>query len=518
MQEVCDVFDVANQGALTIHTPLEALFSEYRKDRDSVERIASFVSQEAGAMTHFFQAAMVDKRTGSLSARSLFDKKPAIKAMDAHFWSRAIALTDVLDVMDAKSRNEWTEMIQKHVTPSFEEDSVRATLQSLLMRRQEFFVDRVDGLFRALSGDHVTNVPEGFRKRMIINHVLTNYGHGTIFLNHQRVEFIHDLRVILAMFMGRTGGKKFSTYSDVDGINRAALYGKWQVFDGGAFKIKLHMAGTAHLEIHPQMAYRLNQVLASKYPHAIPAQHRTKQPAKAAEFELRSDLIDQAVLHELAEGSLQKDGKTLVFWNALSTEVQRILLYLGGVQTSRGKWSFDYLLDGVIGEVVRFGALPEQKSHQYYPTPEVLAHLVVDMLDVGDDDECLEPQAGQGALADLLPKERTTCVEISPLHAAVLKAKGYRTVCEDFLQWQPGRTFNKIAMNPPFSDGRWLLHLRHAASMLAESGTLSAVLPASARGKTLIDGLAHEWSETFSDQFDGTGVNVAILKLESLPR
>lgn len=518
MQEVCDVFDAAQQGALAIHTPLEALFSAYRKDRESVERIASFVSQEAGVVSYFLQAAMVDKRTGSLSARDLFDLGPAIKALDAAFWSQAIALTDVLDVMDAKSRNEWTEMIQKHVTPSFDEESVKATLKSLLMRRQEFFVDRIDGLFRALSGDHVTNVPQGFSKRMIINHVLTNYGHGSIYVDHRRVEFIHDLRVVLAKFMGRPVSKSFSTYSDVGSINHRSCYGKWQVFDGGAFKIKLHMAGTAHLEIHPQMAYRLNQALASKYPHAIPAQHRTKQPAKAAEFELRSDLIDPGVLHELSQGRMQQDGKTLVFSDALSTEAQRILLYLGGVQTSRGMWSFDYLLDGVIGEVVRFGALPEQKSHQYYPTAEVLANLAVDMLDVGDGDECLEPQAGQGALADLLPKERTTCVEISPLHAAVLKAKGHRTVCEDFLQWQPGRTFQKIAMNPPFSDGRWLMHLRHAASMLAGSGRLVAILPASARGKTLVDGFAHEWSETFSDQFEGTGVNVAILKLDPLPR
>jgi len=518
MQEVCDVFDVAQQGALTIHTPLEALFSAYRKDRDSVEKIASFVVQEMGAMSYFLEAAMVDKRTGSLSARSLFDLGPAIKALDANFWSRAIALTDVLDVMDAKSRNEWTEMIQKHVTPPFEEESVKATLKSLLLRRQEFFVDRIDGLFRALSGSHVTNEPQGFNKRMIINHVLTNYGHGSIFLDSRRVEFIHDLRVVIAKFMGRSVGKAFSTYSDVDSINRRACYGKWQVFDGGAFKIKLHMAGTAHLEIHPQMAYRLNQVLASKYPQAIPSQHRTKPPAKAAEFDLRNDLIDPSVLHELSQGRMQKDGKTLFFSSDLSVEAKRILLYLGGVLVTRGMWSFDYQLDGLIGDVVRFGALPEQKSHQYYPTPEVIAHLAVDMLGVGDDDEFLEPQAGQGALADLLPKERTTCVEISSLHAAVLKAKGYQTVCEDFLQWQPGRTFQKIVMNPPYSDGRWHLHLKHAASLLADRGSLVAILPASARGKTLIDGLAHEWSETFSDQFEGTGVNVVILKLESLPR
>jgi hypothetical protein len=41
-----------------------------------------------------------------------------------------------------------------------------------------------------------------------------------------------------------------------------------------------------------------------------------------------------------------------------------------------------------------------------------------------------------------------------------------------------------------------------------------AILPASARGKTLVDGFAHEWSEVYANEFAGTSVSVAIVAME----
>jgi hypothetical protein len=38
--------------------------------------------------------------------------------------------------------------------------------------------------------------------------------------------------------------------------------------------------GTAHLEINPEIAYRLNGVLANLYPLAIPAQFRARPKSR----------------------------------------------------------------------------------------------------------------------------------------------------------------------------------------------------------------------------------------------
>ncbi len=40
-------------------------------------------------------------------------------------------------------------------------------------------------------------------------------------------------------------------------------------------------------------------------------------------------------------------------------------------------------------------------------------------------------------------------------------------------------------------------------------------MPASAKGKEIVPGMRHEWSEVYSNQFAGTSVSVVLLKLSS---
>ena len=87
------------------------------------------------------------------------------KAVDAELWQRAMKLTDVLEYMPADKRNDWHEQIRKHKTPPFEIDTVYATLKDLLVSRERFLAERVDGIFRNLSHSHVTNTP-GIRQAL----------------------------------------------------------------------------------------------------------------------------------------------------------------------------------------------------------------------------------------------------------------------------------------------------------------------------------------------------------------
>ncbi len=74
--------------------------------------------------------------------------------------------------------------IRRRKTPAFEPSTVRETLTTLLADRGKFFAQRVDGIFRALSRSHVTNSPSGFRKRMILEGVLDQFG----FIETRKVE------------------------------------------------------------------------------------------------------------------------------------------------------------------------------------------------------------------------------------------------------------------------------------------------------------------------------------------
>lgn len=491
-------------SGLDLYNPLNSLFGEYSGIVGRVKSVAESI--DSGATDYFFRAAAANDYKGSCNVSSIFDLPAALKAVDAEFWQKAMKLTDVLEYMPADRRNEWHEQIRKHKTPPFEIDTVYATLKDLLVSRERFLAERVDGIFRNLSHSHVTNIPQGFGKRFIMGYTL-DFGSFA----HRMAEYIHDLRTVIAKFMGREHANSSHTWYD---LNKLPRDGQWYSFDGGAWKIRLYKVGTAHLEVHPEMSYRLNQVLAFMHPNAIPNEFRTPPKKKSKEFELQYDLLGFDVVGQLRDLRWAKGGLEVLSFN-LSGTAQAVLEYIGGANVKTGNWEFDYDIRSVITEICRYGMLPEQKSHQYYPTPYHIALRVVEWADIKPGEQVLEPSAGQGAIADKIRKDALIyCMDISKLHCDVLKAKGYERVqCKDFLSYAPSVQWDKCVMNPPFADKRAEAHVQHASGLLKEGGVLVAVLPASYKNKTFVEGMKHEYSEVLHNEFQGCSVNVVILRL-----
>lgn len=493
-------------NALSISNPLDRIFAQYRAAKAEIEQVAEYIAA-AGNIHYFFDAAKASNRYSYIGVSDVFRLEPAIKALDADYWQKAMQLTDVMEYMPAGKRSEWNMQIREHKTVPFEFESVKMTMVQLINSRAQFMAERVDGLFRALSGEHVTNRPQGFGKRFILNYMLS---YGSI--NSARANYIHDLRCVIGKFIGREVPNSRITEIALDSMARD---GQWNEFDGGAFKIRLYKKGTAHMEVHPDIAWQLNQVLAQLYPLAIPPEFRTKPKKQPKTHKLHDNLVSFEVMAELERGIPYQKKSTLdySYKEPPSQPTIDVIGYLGGVSTEKNVWEFDYLLNPVLKELNRSGRIPEQKSHQYYPTPASLAEIAVAMAEIEPQHECLEPSAGQGGLADFMPKDRTLCVEVSPLHCKILEAKGHRVSRADFLLFDSGNKFDRIAMNPPFSDGRAVAHVKHAASMLARGGRLVAIMPASNKGKTIVEGMAHEWHGPCSNEFAGASVSVVILVL-----
>jgi hypothetical protein len=514
---------------------VDGLLGQYQSARARIAEVTGFIrgALYSQVIHYFIDGNTEESRVGRPAAEKLFDEDGAVAALNSAYWSKALGLTDVLDAMPQVRRNEWHQMIRDQKAPNFDESTVRATLTELLGMRQTFFAERVDGIFRALSGDHVTNVPEGFGRRMIIGNVLTSY--GTV--ESSRVGFINDLRCVIAKFMGRDEPH----YSASDSVVRAARAkrGEWQTVDGGALRIRVYLKGTAHLEVHPDMAYRLNGVLAHMHPLAIPAAFRAKPKKAPKDFEMMQRPLPFAVLALLAgirEVRLHIPGhwperydripnaRDIAFGDAdaaVRREAEQVLKALGGVEQTVGHrryMRFDYDPEDVLAEVVASGCIPHQQAHQFYPTPERLAAIAAELAEIGPADTVLEPSAGQGGLAAFLPADRTTCVEISALHCAILRAKGFAVDEADFLlwadhHWPNGPFFDRIVMNPPFSDGRARAHLEAASTLVKPGGRLVAILPASMRGKNLA-GFDCEWSQLYDNEFAGTSAAVVMLLAE----
>lgn len=507
---------------------VDGLVGRYRSERDRMERVVDYVSgDDFKSVVGYFEdaARRRDHRAGSTPS---FDLGQGIAALNAHYWQQALNLTDVLDFMPTKRREEWFEQIQKMETPDFEESTVRATLRELLAARMDFLAEKVDGIFRALSKTHVTNQPEGFGKRMILTGVTNDWGS----YSRSQTGHINDLRQVIAKLMGRDEPDWNASNRMVE-ICRANHRGEWVPVDGGALRIRCYMNGNAHLEVHPDMAWRLNEIVHHLYPTAIPSRFRQKPKRKVKEFTLMERPLPFAVLdvlHRLGRAYDTAECSRRLIPNAVRieshekdkhviAEAEQVLELLGGVpqNVNAYKWfQFDYDPEPVIKEIVCSGVIPDQKSHQFYPTPEHIARDAVELAGIRPAHNCLEPSAGTGNIADLIDAP-LHCVEVSHLHCAVLREKGREVIQADFLQWSgslPNLKFDRIVMNPPYSQGRWQAHIEHAATMLRPDGVLVAILPASAKGKDLLPGMSLTWSKVYENQFRGASVDVVIMRAE----
>lgn len=459
----------------------------------------------------------------------------AMPKLAAFFWSRAMDLTDLLEAMPEKRRHEWQTAIREHKCPPFTEKIVRDTFSDLLASRTKFLAEKVDGLFRGLSGEHVTNRPEGFWKRMILSTVFHEYGA----LNGQKAGLIHDLRSVIARFMKRDAPYYSATSDVIYGMK--GDWGEWHTLDGGALRMRLYMKGTVHLELHPDMAYRLNMLLAQQYPQAIPPKFRERQPRACKNVPPMQQPLPYEVIKWLADlepASYLTDGypkRRMLIPNSWTAKVgsqkepseavriegRAVLESLGATRKLLKEhgmwvWEFPYAAGKVLREVIASGRVPHDYAHQYFPTPKMLAERCIELANIQPGMTCLEPQAGLGGLACLLPKQRTTCVELAPLRCLALSEMGFQKVVEgDFLTWSAStyERFDRIVMNPPFDQGRWRAHLEAAARMLAPGGRLVAILPSGAAklSDKLLPGLRCECPETHSGVFKSASVDVAIL-------
>lgn len=521
--------EMFNSFLPSTHDLVDNLIVEYNKIKARIEELSTTVVDglNSTAIKYFLSAYGESQRKTPPNMEDLFDTKTAVAYLNSTYWKKTFDLTDLKDCMPAHVRKEWDSQINAKQCPEFDESVVRATMQEMMNNRYRFFCERVDGVFRALSGDHVTNRPEGFSKRMI-------------FWVNQKSDEIHDLRHIIAKIQGY---ERLPTEYETKKIIDIAYQhtGQWVTIDGGALRIRTYLKGTCHFEVNPDLAFKLNIILASLYPMAIPSEFREKPKKQLKDFKLFSDVLPFEVtslllqLESVKHTPYRNSNREIVqpvttnsnsfrlplYYidnnnKALIERVYNVLERLGGIRKQKGlTWfEFDYNAKPIINEVAVSGIIPDIKAHQFYPTPDELSEEAARRAsEKGKGGKWFEPSAGIGHLADACKEfaDSLDCVEISALHCEILKTKGYNVLQADFLSIPPKPEYNRIVMNPPFSEGRWQAHVTHAANFLAEQGRLVAILPASAKDKFFLPGFICQYSEIYDNKFEGTGINVVIL-------
>lgn len=114
----------------------------------------------------------------------------------------------------------------------------------------------------------------------------------------------------------------------------------------------------------------------------------------------------------------------------------------------------------------------------FFPTPAHIADSMVETADIKEGMSVLEPSAGMGHIAERIREAgvEPDVVEISPDRRELLEAKGFKVVGSDFNDFQSENGYDRIIMNPPFSDRRDMAHVQHAYDLLKPGGRLVAIM------------------------------------------
>lgn len=506
---------------------LENLFLRHEMIKNKITKMHEFINLDTNSTALNYLMKEGHDLARSRYTPNISSVEKAVKYLDSDFWASALKETDVMEYMPEERRKQWRTQLENHDDlPPFEKEIVINTLKDLLLSRDKFLAEKVDGVFKNLSKTHLTNSPEGFNKKMII------------YCGYDMQGYINDLRTVIAKFLNIPEPTHWNTGKVIDFCKKD--YGSWCKVDGGAIRMKVFMKGTAHIEIHPDLAWRLNEILSILYPQAIPSEFRKKPVKKYKEFDFNMKIIPTSVLDLFSEFELAldyengdsyrgyrrfKDIYTFRYsHNKDKHTIQRaeeVILAIGGRKVGKrsSNYKFDYNpLENIIPEIVRSGIIPDEKSFQYYPTNTELAKQLIDLADIKEGDKCLEPSAGQGGIAKLMPVG-STLVELSELHCGILKEYGLTNIVnEDFTKWAETTTerFNKVIMNPPFSQGRAEQHVTIAASLLELKGVLVAIVPESMKNKQKLQGFNYEWLTVGENEFKGVSQPMTILKLERI--
>lgn len=147
---------------------------------------------------------------------------------------------------------------------------------------------------------------------------------------------------------------------------------------------------------------------------------------------------------------------------------------------------------------------------QFYPTPQKVIDIVLADLDLRGK-RVLEPSCGDGRIMDAVRLQGAHVIgcEVDPIRAAQCDAKGHIVMRMNFLKTYPTPDFDMVVMNPPFYGRHYAKHVRHALHFLKPGGTLTAILPATARhDHGLLDDLKPRWDDLPVGAFAESGTNV----------
>jgi len=185
---------------------------------------------------------------------------------------------------------------------------------------------------------------------------------------------------------------------------------------------------------------------------------------------LKNSIVEGMVVR-LPEGQL--DRKVYV-------EVKDKLQLIGGTWKGGKVMGFVFNEDPtkLLGQIANGENRNLKKEFQFFGTPDELADRLVFLADLKENDDVLEPSAGQGAIVKAIQRVRglgsqVYGYELMPVNQTFLnRIEGFWLLAPDFMLEDGILRFDKIVANPPFTKNQDIDHIRKMYESLKTGGRI----------------------------------------------
>lgn len=181
----------------------------------------------------------------------------------------------------------------------------------------------------------------------------------------------------------------------------------------------------------------------------------------------------------------------------------------------------------VVESIINGGSTNKKKDFQFYATPDWVADMMAQDLDIHPSDRVLEPSAGSGSLVNavhrIFPEIEIDCYELDGVNRKFLEIMpNTKVIGEDFIKRNDLEEYNVIIGNPPFSKNQDIIHLMKMYNNLKPGGRIGCLTSThwtfanDAKSKLFrewLEGKCVHQTELPSGTFKGSGTNVATIYL-----
>ena len=190
----------------------------------------------------------------------------ATQRVDKAGWKHLLHESGMRTLMNNAMRNQWDGLLynDNEKVPVLSRGTIEATFGQLHADSQNIFEQGVIDVFKGLSWEYKTNMPQKFGKRIVLGWVRSYSG------NHSACDKIDDLcRVFSILDDGTVADHRNADGGELARMARAKFSGEHEFT---YFKARWFKNNNAHITFSRlDLVEQLNRIIAKHYPGALPA-------------------------------------------------------------------------------------------------------------------------------------------------------------------------------------------------------------------------------------------------------